>query len=422
MIEPIILPQVIKLNPVPVPDPPKPPVKKKPIIEPEAVLVSGLAFPRDRGEKIRDIFSNYSKRMAVRLNKKYPGIIITVFNFYEGAQQLYEFDGTSMTITHVKTWGKLNVDNYRYMNWKDDTFEVRKPKFDDPLLSPRNKEVYYFIGISDVFGSSSVKAREYADALFDGKIKEKSISIQNVYQHIEGMGHYKPGNLKELHFFSRGAGDDGSPVLVGAYGATYSSGSGKFKFSTKYVDKDASPADFFKTHSPGNNLADFKAAFDKDCTIVFWGSFLNRDLQADITSAVNSKGYKQALLTPDEPALLKDRYGYFWSLNDMTRFIRDDFIEPCYAYKFGEAIFRKGTKRNIYVAPPGTDATTDDEIKQKKFGDPLMHIFMGEDFEDPPKQDFRGILKFYDEAMGMEFFEPKEKYHKIYGRGYLKIY
>jgi hypothetical protein len=423
-IVPPVPPESIKLKPVPAPQPPKILARlSKTTVEPEAVLVSGLAFPRERGQKIRDVFSTYCEQMARRLNKKYPGIVITVFNFYEGAQQLYEFDAGVLKISTVKSFGKLNPKNYRYINWDDPdpTFEIEKPKNILPDLYDNQKELYYIIGISKEFvGAASVKSSDYKDAFFDGKIKENSISIKDVYDYIQNLGYLKPGNLKELHFFSRADPVFGEPTLVHSLtGMTLLTS----KLSTKYIHKDGEYTDFLSKGSgaqPIDNLKYFEAAFDKDTTIVFWGSFLDRFIQNGINNTMNLKNYKQMLLEPEKPFLINGD-GDEESLQQVTDYIRVNYLEASYAYILGQAIFRKGTKRNIYLAPPGTDATTDDEIKQKKFGDPLMHIFMGEDFEDPPHQDFRGILKFYHEAMGMSFFEPKEKYHKIYGRGYIKI-
>jgi len=417
MFDPIILPappQSIKLQPVPVPEPPSLPVKKKPIIdEPEVILISGLTYPRERGQKIRaDVFGRYCQRMAVRLNGKYPGIMINLFNFHDGELQLCEFDGSLLKkMTSVKSYGKLDIRNYRYLDLKDYTIKIQKPQFDDPSITQREKELYYFPGIADAFGSLNVSATDYGRAVNKGKIKEKSISIRDVYAYIEGIGQHKPGNLKELHFFSRGDSLFATPELTGDYLISYP------------VQKDPNTFDFDEDPvSPIKDFPNFKAAFAKESTIVFWGSFLNREAQEMISRTVHSRAYQQALADPEKTTVFTSEYGSEWTLQRVMEFVHDSYIAPSYPHRLGEAIVETGRKQAIFMAPPGTDATTDDEIKQKRCGDSLMHIFMGKDFEDPPQQDFREILKFYDEAMGMKFLEPKEKYHKVYGRGYIKIY
>ncbi|MBI2331778.1 MAG: hypothetical protein HYU84_06415, partial [Chloroflexi bacterium] len=264
---------------------------------------------------------------------------------------------------------------------------------------------------------------DYRDALMAGKLTEKSISIGHVYAYIEGLGRYKPGNLKELHFFSRGSSDYGSPVLVRSYFATYFSTSGKVKFSSKYVYKDGAPHDLplpgtFRS-SAIKSLADFSAAFAKDSLTVLWGSFLNRDAFDLIHGVIHSKEYKKMLKDPADK--LFDYLGTPMSLDDITEEIHKTYMENSYAHKLGVVTHRTGGK-NVHLAPPGTDANTDDEVTQKTYGDPLMHIFMGEDFGDPPGLDFREILKFYGEVIGTYFLSTPGEYHKTYGRGYIQVF
>jgi hypothetical protein len=414
---PIILPvppiPPIKLQPVTPPEPPRPPIvmKRTPPPQKEAVLVSGLAYPRQRGEKIRDVFSNYCATMAARLNKKHPGIKITVFNFYEGAQMLYEFSGTVLKKTVVKSLGRLNVDNYRYVkiDGANRIFVTRKAEADAEY-----KDVIYVTGISDAFGSADVKDRDYSKAVNAKKVTEKSISIGHVYDYIETIGRDNTRGLVEFHIFSR-ADTEGSPKLVGSH--WYSAKTSE-KIEAKYIDKDGRGMDFnpLASYKPGiNNLSDFKNASSSNTITVNWGSALGTNAKSDILYVMNSPVYEEMLKDPDKKILPWD-WGVMFSLDDLRTFWNDNHVKTNYSYKLANTLRGK-----CYGAAPATDANLDDERTQKKFGIPLMHIFMGADFLDPPKVDYRVILKFYDEVMGAKFYVEDKEYHKTYGRGYIEF-
>jgi hypothetical protein len=415
---PILLPvppiPPIKLEPVPPPEPPKKPIimKRTPLPKQEAVLVSGLAFPRQRGEKIRDVFSNYCTTMADRLNKKYPGIKITVFNFYEGAQMLYEFDGAVLKTTVVKSLGKLNVDNYRYV--KVDgyrrIFVTRKADAD-----PEYKDVEYVIGISDVFGSADVKDKDYIKAVNTKKITEKSISIGHVYDYIEKVGRDYTHRLVEFHIFSR-ADRYGGPNLVGSH--LYSPLISE-KMEAKYIDKDGRLGDFTQStvyKRAFKDLSDFKNATMHDTITVNWGSALGINSKSEILYVVNSPYYKEMLKDPYKKLLPWDS-GVNFSLDDLGSYWYDNHIKSNYSYQLAHTLRGK-----CFGAAPGTDANLDDEHTQGKFGIPLMHIFMGTDFLDPAGMDYRILLKFYKEVIGADFYTIDKEYHKTYGRGYIKFF
>jgi hypothetical protein len=418
VISPIILPvppiPPIKLQPVTPPEPPKKPItmKRTPLPKQEAVLVSGLAFPRHRGEKIRDVFSNYCATMAERLNTKYPGIKITVFNFYEGAQMLYEFSGAVLKTTVVKSLGKLNVDNYRYVKLDGyrRVFVTRRADAD-----PEYSEVYYLIGISDVFGSADVKEADYIKAVNAKKITEKSISIGDVYDYIEKIGRDYSHRLVEFHIFSR-ADTDGGPKLVGSHWYTPKTSE---KFGAKYIEKDGHGIDF--DHFPSykdaiNDPDDFKNATIHDTITVNWGSALGVNAKSEILYVMNSPYYKEMLKDPYKK-LLPWGWGVMFSLDDLSTYWYENHVKPNYSYQLAHSLRGK-----CYGAAPGTDANLDDEHTQRKHGIPLMHIFMGKDYDDPPTVDYRILLKFYKEVMHADFYTVDAEYHKTYGRGYIKFF
>lgn len=386
-------------------------MKRTPLPQKEAVLVSGLAFPRKRGEKIRDVFSNYCATMAARLNTKYPGIKITVFNFYEGAQMLYKFDGAVLKIKVVKSLGKLNVDNYRHIKLDGSTRIFVKS---GQAVDLQHKNMIYLPGISDEFGSADVKENFYIAAIQKSKITEKSISIGHVYEYIEKIGSDNTHGLVEFHIFSR-ANRMGEPILVNSY--PYRARDTE-KIAAKYIDKDGRFEDF--AYSPigyKSVIRDsdyFFEATGSKSIIVNWGSTLGINAKSEILYVMNSPHYPEMLKNPTKKLLPWGGTSIF-SLEDLASYWWDTHISTNYSHELAHAM-----RGECYGAAPGTDANLDDEHTQGKFGIPLMHIFMGKDFLDPPELDYRIMLQFYKEVLEASFYTVDKEYHKTYGRGYAK--
>lgn len=350
--------------------------------------------------------------MAERLNAKYPGIKITVFNFYEGTQMLYEFSGAVLKTTVVQSFGKLNVDNYRYVKLDgfNRIFVTNKADAD-----PEYEDVVYVIGISDVFGSADVKDKDYIKAVNTKKITEKSISIGHVYDYIEKLGRDYTHRLVEFHIFSR-ADRDGSPKVAGSHHYSVKTSE---KMETKYIDKDGRPGDFtvssFGYKDMIKDPSDFLNAFASDSITVNWGSALGINAKSEILYVMHSPYYKEMRKHPAKRLLPWD-WGVNFSLDDLSSYWYDNHFKTNYSYQLADAV-----RGSVYGAAPGTDANLDDEITQRGHGIPLMHIFMGKEYDDPPGVDYRILLKFYKEVMGADFYTIDKEYHKTYGRGYIEF-
>lgn len=414
MPDPVTLPTPI-LKPVKVPDPPsKPAPIKLPRTStkslPEAILVSGTAFPRDVGEKMRDIFSHYCDRMAVRLNDKYPGLKITVFNFHEGNQQLYEFSGTTLKKTVVQTWDKFNLKNYRYA--------IRGgPSAGFGVLSIHKKrpspeaEYLYLVGLSEstLAADAKVSPVDYESFLYSGTLKEKSLSMGDVYEYINNVGRaWDEGTsdvrIVEMHIFSRGGARFGEPKLINSHH--------DINDGEKIYNKDGHIDDF-----DSEETEYFKSAFAyPHGFMVHWGSCNDRELLQLIRNVMRDDLYLEGLKNPGDDIFLYEPLGFYMSLQWVNQHVRDQYLELNYMKNFTERALRKG-----YTAPPGVDVNLDNERTQTKFGMPLMHVFMGKEFRDPPELDYKDVLKFYKELMGFHFWDTGEYHITIYGRGYMAI-
>jgi hypothetical protein len=444
-IQPIYLP-VIMSRPIEKPAFPQPP-EVEPVApiptkspgphaaRPRIVLVSGVNYPHGRG-KIGDIFGEYCKRIAPRLNKKYPNAIIRFFSFHDGKQYELNFDshGNLGTPTVIKDYGALNRENYRY---RIGTFPVEDTIF--TIKDPNEgKHTIYLPGISDISKTRDITQKEYLDAFYDGTLKERSISMKHVYEYIAGLANYAPKSLAEFHIFShayfRG------PILVNT--VRFSNEKKEFIDDKKYLDKDCRTTDFYEPEVV--DMFDFSGVFANDGFSVLWGCQTDLVYRDIILQIVKSPLYKSGEAFKDRSKpFIKLKYDLNWLYHslyteEIFRFEFDDGKSDPYgememkslddlAKSFEEMVVRKSyaryladySGRDVRAALPGTAANLDNERTQTSNGLSLMHIFMGTSYGDPAEiTDYRKIMAFYKDVMGFEFIWDVEEYDKVYKRGY----
>lgn len=456
-IMPIFLPAQVA-NPIQPPAPPKPPAP--PSIQPpdlpkvagtaaasipEVILVSGVTYPHKRG-KIGDGFSEYCKRIAPKLAKKYPGVKITVFNFFSGTHEEYQFKNNALVQPVViQNMGKLKDKNYRFVKDRGDPVKEAYV-INDPSSKDDEYHTLYFPGISDIHATNDVTKLDYLKAHKAGKLTEVSLSIANIYDYIENLGKTAKGSLVEMHIFSHAW--IGGPILVNTMEYyEWDSASSKWQWLNdgKYLDKDGRPEDFDSGISVIANLADFKAAFATDAFSMIWGCNAYASPKQIINQTRNSKHYKAMVKKPDE-ALLELEFNEDWgedseaefhelvldkkpypggkkshkkSLNDVKKILQG-ILDDTYTQKLATGSDSKGLG-----ALPGTYANLDQQY-QSKFGLKLMHVPLGKDYKDYLDDknfdkgfvDFRPILKFYKDHLAVQFKPDGEYDKKTYGRGY----
>jgi hypothetical protein len=450
-IDPIYLPVQVS-NPIRTPAPPAlPEVSTPPVpslaeadnVSLEVVLVSGVNYPKKRG-KIQDLFSDYCKRIAPKLHKKYHGVKITVFNFFDGTQQEYQFRGdTLVQPVVIQNVGKLKDEHYRFVVDEDDDakekYAVTAPSKDDTTL--------YFPGISDIHATDDVKKKDYLKAFRDDKLKEKSLSVSDIYRYIENLGKSAKGSLVELHLFSHAYA--GGPVFVNTkefYEWDAAASKWNWFNDKKYLDKDGRKEDFDSGITIIKNVSDFRAAFADNGFSMVWGCNAYSSPKQIINQTTKSKHYKEMLKDPDKKLLELEFNSDDWdedtadefhelvldtapystgnksekkSLNDIKKILQP-ILDDTYMKKMAQ-----GTGKDVLGALPGTYTNLDQKY-QSKFGIRLMHVPLGKDYNDYIDDkdfskgyvDFRAILKFYKDHLGVEFKPDGEYDKKTYGRGY----
>jgi hypothetical protein len=399
---------------------------------PEAIIVIGVSYPHRRGV-ITDQFSQYAKRMTKRLNRKYPLIRITVFNFYTGIKET----------KYYKAGVCLNKENYRFLMGEGEEKILA-------LKAMPDESTMYFPGVSEIGPERDVTKKEYLQAFHEGKMKEASPSIGDVYSYIESLGISKPKKLREVHYFSH-AWEDG-PILANTARVNEIDPITLLSVRIndgKYLDKDGRCQDFDPLLTVIKKLSDFRAAFSDDAFSAIWGCQAIRAPKAIINQTTRrQKIYKWMMENPTEP-ILEFEYSKSWNLRDEEEFhviLNDDLSEEsrkkpewlkksepkslnnivdilapylvnCYAHRLAN-----GTKKPVVAALPGTYGDYDHLRKY----DLLMHIPMGSKFDDhyydQEKQkeiymDSRYILEFYKKHLKCEPATDKD-YDPVYGRGY----
>lgn len=443
-IQPAALPEPAKLPSI---EPPKGPVAAGAVqVNPEVILVSGVNYPHKRG-KIGDGFSEYSKRIAPKLYAKYPGVKITVFNFFNGTQEEYQFkNNTLVQPVVVQNMGKLKDKNYRFVKDKDDPVKETYV-INDPSTKDDEYHTLYFPSISDIHPTNDVTKLEYLKAHKNGKLTEVSLSIGNIYDYIEGLGKTAKGSLVELHVFSHAW--IGGPILVNTmefYEWDPAAATWQWLNDGKNLDKDGRPEDFDTGISIITNLADFKAAFATDAFSMIWGCNAYASPKQIVNQTRNSKHFKTMLKEPDKKLLElvfnsddwgEDTVDQFHelvndtkpypagmksqkkSLNDIKQILQD-ILDNTYTQKLASGSGKRGLG-----ALPGTYANLDQQY-QSQFGLMLMHVPLGKAYKDYLNDkdfskgfvDFRPILTFYKEVLGVQFKPDGEYDKKTFGRGY----
>lgn len=453
-INPIFLPADV-LNPIQPPAPPSPPAvpsieapevpvvaaKKKPPPE-EVVLVSGVNYPHKRG-KIHDGFSLYCKRIAPKLHKKYPAAKITVFNFFSGTQEEYQFKGTALAKPKVvTTFGALDAKNYRFTVDKGDDakekYVVKEPA--------SGGHTTYFPGISDIHATKDVKKTDYLKAFKKHKLKEVSISIRDVYEYIESLGKSAKGSLKELHVFSHAW--IGGPILANSreYFEPNVAGTSVWLNDSKFLDKDGRPEDFDTGYTVLGSLPDFKAAFAKDTLSMIWGCNAYASPKQIVNQTINSKHFKAMVKDPGKKLLelvynsqdwgedtedefhelVLDKAPYTTGKKSEKKSLKDiiKILKKMLDGTYMKAL-AKGSGNQVLGALPGTYANLDQRY-QTKFGLLLMHVPLGKKYKDYVDDkdfskgyvNFLPILKFYHDHLAVSFKPDGEYDKKTYGRGY----
>ncbi len=449
--DPIFLPVQVA-NPIHPPVLPSVPGVQSPVvpvlagankINPEVILVSGINYPKKRG-KVKDAFNGYCKRIAPRLNKKYPGVKITVFNFFSGTQEEYQFkNDTLIQPVIVKNVEKLKDEHYRFIMGKDDDakekYVVAAPSSDDHTL--------YFPGISDIHATNDVKKKDYLKAFRDSKLNEKSMSVSNIYYYIEDLGKNAKGSIVELHLFSH-AWISGPIFANTKKFYEWDAPAAKWNWFNdgKYLDKDGRSEDFNSGVTVIKTMVDFKAAFANSAFSMIWGCNAYSSPKQIINQARKSKYYKEMLKEPDKKLLALEFNSDDWgedrdddfhklvldtapystgnksekkSLNDIKKILKP-IIDDTYMKKMAQ-----GTGKDVLGALPGTYANLDQKY-QSKFGIQLMHVPLGKGYNDYIDDkdfskgfvDFRAILKFYKDHLAVQFKPDGEYDRKTYGRGY----
>lgn len=450
-INPVFLPMQV-VNPIQSSASPALPAVQFPVVpalanarnaNPEVILVSGVTYPHERG-KVQDGFSGYCKRIAPRLHKKYAGVKITVFNFFGGTQEEYQFKNNILVQPVItKNIGKLKNEHYRFIvDEGDDTKEkyvITAPSSDDHTI--------YFPGISDIQATNDVKKKDYLKAFRNSKLKEISMSVSNIYHYIEDLGKSAKGSLVELHLFSHAW--IGGPIFANTkefYEWDTASSKWNWFNDGKYLDKDGRSEDFDSGFTIIKNMSDFKAAFASNAFSMIWGCNAYSSPKQIINQVRKSKYYKEMLKVPDKKLLELEFNSDDWgedtedefhklvldttpystgkksekkSLNDIKKILQP-IIDDTYMKKMAQ-----GTGRDVLGALPGTYANLDQKY-QSKFGLLLMHVPLGKDYNDYIDEkdfskgfvDFRPILKFYKDHLAIQFKPNGEYDKKTYGRGY----
>ena len=423
-----------------IPSPVVPAVPATTKTTPEVILVSGVSYPHKRG-KVKDVFNAYCKRIAPKLHKKYAGVKITVFNFFNGTQEEYQFKSDVLIQpVVVKNVGRLKDENYRFIEDEDDDtkekYVVKAPSSEDTTL--------YFPGISDIHSTRDVTKKQYLKAYKDGKLKEVSLSVSNIYNYIEKLGKNAKGSLVELHFFSH-AWNDG-PILANTKDfSEWDEAASKWNFSDKYLDKDGRLEDFDSGQTVVKSMPDFKAAFASDAFSMIWGCNAYGSPKQIVNQTRNFKHFKEMVKDPDKKLLELRFNSDDWgedtedfheevldtapyssgtrsekkSLNDIKKILQS-ILDDTYMKKLAQ-----GTGSDVLGALPGTYANLDQKY-QRKFGIMLMHVPLGEKFDDHIDEkdfskgfvDLRPILKFYKDHLAVQFRPDGEYDKKTYGRGY----
>ena len=438
-IQPPASPAMPTLPSIPSPVAPAVPATAK--TTPEVILVSGVTYPHKRG-KVKDGFSVYCKRIAPKLHKKYPGVKITAFNFFNGTQEKYQFKSDVLVQpVVVNNVGKLKDENYRFIEDEDDD---AKEKYVVKAPSPEDHTLY-FPGISDIHSTHDVTKKEYLRAYNDGKLKEVSLSVSNIYNYIETLGQNAKGSLVELHVFSHAW--IGGPILANTKDfSEWDAAASKWNYSDKYLDKDGRSEDFDSGRTVVKSMSDFKAAFASDAFSMIWGCNAYASPKQIVNQTRKYKKFKEMVKSPDKKLLqlvfnrddwgedteeefhdlVQDTKPYTTgkksekkSLNDIKKILQT-ILDDTYMKKLAQ-----GTGSDVLGALPGTYANLDQKY-QSKFGIMLMHVPLGKKYNDHVNEkdfskgyvNFRPILKFYKDFLAVQFRPDGEYDKKTYGRGY----
>jgi hypothetical protein len=402
-------------------------IEEEPITDPEVILVAGVNYPHGRG-KITNLFYDYCKAIAPVLHKKYARVKITVFHFYAGAIEEFQFKENKLLAVPlvVKNFDKFSQKNYRFT--KVDTADDKNSTL-VVSSSGTGGHTLYFPSISDVFkDSESPTKKDYVEAFKAGKLTEKSLSIGDMYGYIAGL---PDDRIAEVHFFSHAW--MGGPILVNTDKFIFEN---KLSDTTKYLDKDGRTFDFLDHLKTIPDLAGFKKKFGINAFSEIWGCNAYVSPKKIILAMLDQPALlKKAVANPDDK-LFVFSYNSDWAEENKTKFhelMQDDpsntttksdkkSLNDVIAIlrKKADATYMKAlakaTGKSVLGALPGTYADLD-TAQQRKFGIRIMHVPLGAKFLD--EQNFQGVLGFYRKHLGFAF-NTDDYDTRNFGRGYAR--
>ncbi len=431
----------------------------------EIVLVAGVDYPKyelaDRHKmtwKLAHAIPEESKRWrtycerwatnAAKAAKDPRNLHVTLFDFTKGTRESLIIDRAGRISAKIeKDHGALTPSNYRRID-NSDTNNIRLVPIhaNETLPWPERPLVYYFPGITQKFDADAVTEAAYTEAYRNSQLKEKSISITDVYTYICSLSSDKNklGTLTELHFFAHG--QFGGPILVNSLDLRVRL-LGDKGLKRDPLDKDArSEKDFeWDMESPeSTNLGmecfpKFSAAFASQAIGFVWGCDFTKFWKKLIQETDHLRGNTRSLDTLLSPFTYTREHTRepSWGVNEeefhrilgsgarphqskrwTVREIRErlrDLIEDTYMQKLATA-----SKHTIVGALPGTYTDYDTTGKRE---DRFLHIPLGaatgnggDDSADKPV-NFNSILKFYKSVVGREF-DVEHGFSPPFGRGY----
>jgi hypothetical protein len=431
----------------------------------EVILVAGAAYPHNRGnyidntgkknfsrEKIGITFRNLCHNFVPRLAEKYPKAKITLFDFVDGNRQELKLDPKSThskplppLSTVVEEYGKLILNNYRYIDRINNKFLITQPE--------RGTSFGYMTGISE-FHKDEVSFDKYDNAYCNRSLKEKSISVRNVYEYLAKLGESASGSVVEFHIFSHAYHE--GPILANTFMSDHGCPPVKLPkglktYPKKFLDKDARIADIvFATDGVTStevvDLNLLKDAFAKNSFAMIWGcdgSFFIAELFNQLRKL---KGYDKMMVDLENSAkagkspegfdtpLIEFKFNQEWGVDEdgalgFHNTIQDSEPSPkgksekkslediirtmqFAMYATYPSFLSEAIKKPVFAALPGTSSNIDSRTTQYGHGPQLMHIGMGKKYND--ESDKRPLLKFYKNALGIQFGSSEDHYKTFY--------
>lgn len=420
----------------------------------EIILVAGVDYPKyelaDRHKmtwKLAHAIPDESKRWrtycerwatnAAKAAKDPRNLHVTLFDFTKGTRESLIIDRAGrISIGGVKDHGALTPSNYRRIDDSDaNRIRLVPIRANETLPWPQRPLVFYFPGITQKFGADAVTEAAYTEAYRNSQLKEKSISVTDVYTYICSLSSDKNklGTLTELHFFAHG--QFGGPILVNSLDLHVRL-LGDEGLKRDPLDKDArSEKDFDSTNLGMECFPKFSAAFASQAIGFVWGCDFTKFWKKLIQETVRMRVNTRSLDIPLSPFTYTNEHSWGveeekfhgilgsgarphqsrrWTVREIRERLRD-LIEDTYMQKLATA-----SKHTIVGALPGTYADFDTTGKRE---DRFLHIPLGaatgnggDDSTDKPV-NFSSILKFYKSVVGREF-DVEHGFSPPFGRGY----